>query len=230
MNKTRSILISLLVAVMLLAMLVVPQLLEIHTVNKFAEPLYAHEVRDGDLVLHSGVQYQLDNVNKVAVLLLRTDKTVEETKAFYDDLQDMEEKDLIVQVTPAAAEDPVYDVIKEKGYYDADLNYYWVYMYSDDYAGLLFLHDLPQGDRILTQDVTYIEDNRYKVAYIHLETEMTAEETEELFSDVLETGAAKRDGLVLEVTPLDADTLKAYENEGKISDGKYYYTVSLTTT
>ena len=230
MNKTRSIITALLVAVLLLAMLIVPQLLELHTVNKFAEPLYTHEVRDGDLVLHSGVQYQLDNVNKIAVLLLRTERSVEETRDFYADLQDMEEKDLIVQVTPAAAEDPVYELIKEKGYYDPDLNYFWVYMYSDDYAGLLFLHDLPQGDRILAQDITYIEDDQYKVAYIHLETEMTSTEAEKLFSDVLETRAAKKDGLVLEVKPLDEETLKSYEEQGRISDGKNYFTVSLTTT
>lgn len=230
MNKRSSILISLVVAVLLLAMLIVPQLLEIHTVNKFAEPLYSHPVYGNDIVLHSGVQYQLDNVNKIAALLLRTDRSAEETKAFYDDMQDMEKKNLIVQVTPLDAEDSMFDVIKEKGYYDADLNYYWVYLYSDDYAGLLFLHDLPQGDRILAQDVTYPEEAQFKHVYIHLETEMTAGEAETLFSDILENRKVRTDDVVLEVAPLDEESLKAYEAEGKISDGKNYFKVSLTTT
>lgn len=229
-EKLRNAVPIVLVVIIMVALLAVPGLIESRAMYRFAEPLHDHVLVDEDIILHKGVQYQPDGRNKIAVVLLRSEMNLEETRAFYSDILDgKEDSDLIVAAEAVRDDDTVYDVIKSKGYYDADLNYYWVYLYTDDYAAQVFRHDLPEGDRILKQDIYYPEETTQKVVYIHLETDMTVEETETLFSDVLNSKLAKKDEFVLEVKPLDEEALEAVREQGEFREHRNYYVVSVSS-
>lgn len=220
------------VAIVLIAGLALPELIETAVMYHFAKPLHDHQLAGEDIVLHKGVQYQLDGKNKIAVVLLRTDMTAEETEAYYSDILDTEfakEKDILLDVAEVAKEDAAIDLIKDKGYYDETLQYYYVYIYSDSMAKPLFAHSVAEGSRVLEQDVMYAEDSDRKTVYLHLETEMTVEETEAFYADVLSTELAQKEGYILEVAVLDHEELELLQGSGEYHQDMNYYSVSVYT-
>lgn len=117
------------------AMFVVPSLMEQIQLTKFGEPLTLHELPPDTICLHRGVQYQNMSEEKIATVMLRTPLTREETKEFYSDIlttEAAEKYNLILDVEEVAEVD--LGVVKEHGYYDETMNYYFVYIYSTESA------------------------------------------------------------------------------------------------
>ena len=117
------------------AMFVVPQFMEQAKLTKFGEPLTLHELPADTICLHRGVQYQNMSEEKIATVMLRTPLTKEETKAFYSDIltsEAAEEYNLILEVEEVAESD--LGIVKEHGFYDETMNYYFVYIYSTESA------------------------------------------------------------------------------------------------
>lgn len=122
-----------LIAIILLAIFTVPSLSEQIKMDKFGEILYQHEMPQDAIKLHQGAQYQNLSEEKIAVILLRTDLTLEETKEFYSDILQTEqakEQNLVLNVEEMSEKD--LGAVKEGGYYDETLNYYFVYIYSNE--------------------------------------------------------------------------------------------------
>lgn len=232
LEKLRNKLPIIIAAIVMIAALAVPELIETHMMHKFAEPLYEHALAGDDIVLHKGVQYQLDGENKIAVILLRSDMDQAEIYEFYSDILDMEfavKKYVLLDVEEVVAEDAAVELIKDKGYYDQSLHYYYVYIYTDPMAKPLFSHPLPANSVVLDQDIVYAEDDDRKTVYIHLETEMTAEETELFYADVLTTELAQKEEHLMQVTPMTKDELAAYQDRGDYREDMNYFTVAVFT-
>ena len=68
------------IVLMIAAIFTVPSLIEQINLNKFGEPLTLHELPPDTICLHRGVQYQDMSEEKIAVMMLRTPLTLEETK------------------------------------------------------------------------------------------------------------------------------------------------------
>lgn len=113
----------------------VPSLMEQVRLTKFGEPLTLHELPPDTICLHRGVQYQDMSEEKIAVMMLRTPLTLEETKEFFSDILETEaaeEYNLILNAEEVAETD--LGVVKEQGFYDENMNYYFVYIYSTESA------------------------------------------------------------------------------------------------
>jgi len=123
------------IVLMIAAIFTVPSLIEQINLNKFGEPLTLHELPPDTICLHRGVQYQDMSEEKIAVMMLRTPLTLEETKEFFSDIlttEAAEEYNLILNAEEVAETD--LGIVKEQGFYDKNMNYYFVYIYSTESA------------------------------------------------------------------------------------------------
>ena len=117
------------------AIFTVPSMMEQVRLTKFGEPLTLHELPPDTICLHRGVQYQDMSEEKIAVMMLRTPLTMDETKEFFSDIlqtEAAEKYNLILNVEEVAETD--LGVVKEHGYYDENMNYFFVYIYSTESA------------------------------------------------------------------------------------------------
>ena len=126
--------ILIIIVLIVAAIFAVPPLVEQIKMDNFGKVLYLHEHPQDSLILHQGAQYQDLSEEKIAVILLRTDLSLEETKEFYSDILQTEqarEQNLVLNVEQMSDKD--LGAVKEGGYYDETLNYYFVYIYSNEF-------------------------------------------------------------------------------------------------
>lgn len=133
LEKIKKNYIVIIMGIIVVAIFLLPPLVEQIKMDQFGKPLFLHEMPEGSLILHQGAQYQDMSEEKIAVILLRTDLTIEETKEFYSDIlttEAAEKYNLVLNVEEMAESD--LGAVKEGGYYDENLNYYFVYIYSTE--------------------------------------------------------------------------------------------------
>jgi hypothetical protein len=127
--------VMIIIVLLVAAIFMVPSMMEQVRLTKFGEPLTLHELPPDTICLHRGVQYQDMSEEKIAVIMLRTPLTIEETKEFFSDIlktEAAEKYNLILNAEEVAETD--LGVVKEQGYYDENMNYYFVYIYSTESA------------------------------------------------------------------------------------------------
>lgn len=133
LQKIKENYILIIIVIIVAAIFAAPPLIEQVRMDNFGKVLYLHEHPQDSLILHQGAQYQNLSEEKIAVILLRTDLTLEETKEFYSDILDTEqarEQNLLLDVERMSDKD--LGAVKEGGYYDEELNYYFIYIYSNE--------------------------------------------------------------------------------------------------
>ena len=228
LEKIKSTLPLILIAILAAAIIGLPQLLETISMNNFAKPLHFHAVPENTTIYHKGVQYVDDDSSKIAVMLLETRMSEEEIKAFYADILETEEaekKDLILEVEKMAEGD--LDVIKEEGHFREDMDYYFVYIYGDSLAKPLFLHPEPDNSRIYLENTYYHDDKDMKTAEICLGTTLSPEELEAFYADVLQDDISQEYQLTLEVKPLEGEAMERVKLQEDYDDTLEYYAVCL---
>ena len=228
LEKIKTIVPLILIAILILAIISLPQLMETISMDKFAKPLHMHEVPENAVILHKGVQYQADDSGMIAVMLLQTDMTLEETEAFYSDILSMEEaqnEDLILAVEKM--DESHLDAVKESGYYTETRQHYFVYIYNDSLAKPLFDHVLPKDSQMFFPNVYYNEEQRTKTAEVTLGTMLTPEETEAFYADLLSGEGAEGQLLTLEVTELSEEDMDRITQRDDYNESLRYYRVCL---
>lgn len=122
--------IPLLVLVIFLGTIFVPRWINQQACKAYAEPLFSHALPDGAKVVSTDAVKD-DNGGITAAILMQTDLSQEELKAFYADLElEPAEEGHTVSLNVKTLSEEDLDVLKQAKLYEDGASYQFVYIYS----------------------------------------------------------------------------------------------------